>query len=548
MASHDDEERARLALLVLRLVMDQHSYDTSKVRSADEVAQHFAYLASWGFMDELRAVTVTLQDLVSMQRIGMVAQFDAHTLKSANKHPDMVEANDAVAVMHWRLLTQVLAERASSMLWHVWCVPGLWAGFLASDEAVAQESLKFFKKLWCSYAAAQKHALPTAKQIADRHSCDCRAAHDMARLCEASQWVMNGRIRYWAALICQEKFVEDALGDCRDAEVRQGTNKELKSARYWEVLMQMKQFEKNRRREVEPVSEVALPTEKQFNTIFDPFHIDDDPLLLKGVMSAKYYSPTPASEKDHMLDARLLIDCFENDAMGKLDDAWHASLVPPRQFVMQRGGDGHVDLFFTASVHPNGLVTLPVERVESGFVRLKPDVDRLQPRFIFDHASIRILQVSVASPLRLALSDDVPLAALGTMVKVDGVGVALLEWQSANGFAGVSEATLANMTKNLDVAGTVTVVDDGGVGEKNDHRLSLVVDLIRHIQPSASSDEISGLVQKALHQEYISLGEEGMEAEGLTDDHPGRRQGDQAASRKGRLETLVSESHRRRQL
>lgn len=81
-----------------------------------------------------------------------------------------------------------------------------------------------FKLLWSSYAAAKGHALPTVKPITDRHPCDCRAAHDMARLCAASGLAINDRIRFRAAIIytriCQEKFVEAALGDCRDAEVR----------------------------------------------------------------------------------------------------------------------------------------------------------------------------------------------------------------------------------------------------------------------------------------------------------------------------------------
>lgn len=337
LASHDDEEKSRIALLVLRPCMSQHSYDTSQVRSPQETAEHFAHLADWGFMEELRAVVATLRDLKGMQRIGLHANFDSHTLGQASNNQGMVDADDSLATLQWRLVSQVLVERGTSMLWHVWSVPGIWAGFLSADADVVQHWMSVFKLLWSSYVAAKAHALPTARQVADRHPCDCRAAQDMARLCTSSGWTINDRIRFRVALIykgiCQEKFVEDALGDCRDAEVRQGTNKELKCTRYWEVLMQMKQFEKNRRREVEPNEEVSLPHEKEFNTVFDPNHVEDDDANLKGVLTTQCYSPNTSSEKDHMVDAMMLAGLWEQDMLGSIDDSWQAFIVPAKQFI-----------------------------------------------------------------------------------------------------------------------------------------------------------------------------------------------------------------------
>lgn len=119
LASHDDEEKSRLALLVLSPCMRQHSDDTSQVRSPQQTAGHFAYLANWGFMDELRAVVATLRGPKGMQRIGFHATFDSHTLAQAAKNSGMVEADGSLAILHWRLVSQVMAERGTSMVWHV---------------------------------------------------------------------------------------------------------------------------------------------------------------------------------------------------------------------------------------------------------------------------------------------------------------------------------------------------------------------------------------------------------------------------------------------
>lgn len=236
LANPDEEVKARIALMVADSVRAAHKHDIHSVRSAEQVREFHVSMSSWGFMTELKGVVASLQNLSSMERLGMVVSFPP-SLQNTPLSDPRVANDDMLSGMIWKLVKAVLKQRSLSSLWYVSSCPGMWGSFLSNDQTVRDAAMRRFRDHWETFCECEKSHLPALRSVAERHSCASRCAQDMARLCRAAGWTVDARVIARTKLIfegiCQENLLENGMKACREVEVKQGTSKQNRAFRYW---------------------------------------------------------------------------------------------------------------------------------------------------------------------------------------------------------------------------------------------------------------------------------------------------------------------------
>lgn len=397
-----------------------------------------------------------------------------------------VVSDDSIAAMIWRLTRNILKQRSLSMLWHVSCCVGVWAGFLPDQEAQRAEAMNNFRGLWESYLECKGSRIPDMQAAAERHSCDCRAAQDMARLCKSSGWVVDERVVARARLIFegvgQENMLENAMKHLREVEVKQGTSKKNRTFRYWEAAHQSGLFEASGRMEMAPEANHALVPGDLLENIFQPRCGSKPGLPFNEVMKAKFYSPNPKTERESWVQAELLKHLKAQNAMSSISDAWVSGLFPEGELCDIVSEDGEHDVFLSVVVTRYGVVGLKAQRVCSSFIRVDPGAKRLTFHFAFDPKRCKVVPTAAASPLKVFLKDSASLYKIACMVDITGRPQTVLEWQTEHGFCGVREELLRSLSSHLGAAPDVMtgVTDDEGT----DPMMSLALSCMREIEPA----------------------------------------------------------------
>lgn len=139
------------------------------MRSVPDTIAYFAGHANWEFMREVRPIIGVLADLQGQSRCGLRCDFPSSLRATLAEDSPEVIANDSAALLLWRLVVNLLAQRSGSMSWHDCSYPGLWAGMLLND-CEAQDFLDVFRQDWEIYSSAKAVNLPSVQEIASRHS------------------------------------------------------------------------------------------------------------------------------------------------------------------------------------------------------------------------------------------------------------------------------------------------------------------------------------------------------------------------------------------
>lgn len=500
LANPDEEAKSRVALMAADAVRMAHKKDIRDVRSAASTRDFYAKMSLWGFMGELKGVVQSLQNFSKMEGLGMTTEFPPSLLAMSITAPK-VKHDDLMAELVWRLVKSILKFRGMSCLWFVSSCPGMWGAFLSADGADRQIAMDRFKEHWEAYSVCKSSNLLALKAAAERHPCNSRCAHDMARLCKSAGWQTDARVQERAKLIFegigQENFLENCMKACREVEVKQGSSKQHRTFRYWEAAHQANLFGGNERVELKPSENHDPVPSNLLDNIFQPRVGVDDALRIADIMKAKFYSPNVASEKESWLEAELVRRLHSLGQLSALTDAWISSLFPESQVCAIQKEDGSHDVFFTLAVSRYGILSWPVERIQSEFVRLAPDATQLRFDFVFDVEKAYVLPTVCCSPLQGFLSKTVPGNKLACLVRLDGSAQKLLKWQTGHGFVGVREDSLRKLSERLELP-----IDSASIGEdcdmETDAKTSLCLGIMRHQEPTLSEVDALSRLQSAI--------------------------------------------------
>lgn len=256
-------------------------------------------------------------------------------------------------------------------------------------------------------------------------------------------------------------------------------------------------FAENGRVEAQPIGDYDPIPPHLLDNIFQPrlTPVASD-LKLAQAMKEKFYSPNIATERESWAQAELARFLRRTGNMAALGDAWMSGLFPEGEVcsVLRESGDHSV--FFSLAVTRYGVVGWSAQRVGTKYVRVRPDAEELQFEFLFDLGKAHVLPTVASSPFRAFLSKTVPSQSLGCMVELQGEPVALLKWQSDRGFIGVREETLRALADQLEVPQDMTT---GTTPEEDsDAQLSLMVSLMRHMDPALDENACLSTAMRSL--------------------------------------------------
>ena len=192
LADPDAVLKQDVSVHVASATMKAHHHDTTEVKSPEETRAYYVRQAMWGFMPELHGIVGALYRINDLRKLGMMVAFPPSEAGMQLDDPK-VARDDQIAQMVWRGVTALLKYHGSSKLFHVSSVPGMWAGLLSESAEERSAAMTRWKATWCSYAAVKEH--DTLFELAARHACDCRAAHDLARMCRTSNWEVVQRVQ-----------------------------------------------------------------------------------------------------------------------------------------------------------------------------------------------------------------------------------------------------------------------------------------------------------------------------------------------------------------
>lgn len=481
MADPDLHSRVVLIELAMSACHDEYSDFTKHTKGPDSTVAYFARMACGEWAATLRATLDSLQNLDKLGLGGFIVDFSEDMKRPSRCSASLVEAQDTLAGMMFRIVSHILSERALSMMQCSMSYPVLWAGGLHHLEAKQKETLRLIQSHWEAFDAAMKSPLPSVRRLASRCALNTRAMADTARLARRSGWAIDGPLRHRLRQLFDgfgnEKLLEDTLGKVRDSEVRTSCKKTIGLWRAYEVPHSSSMLGTYDRQEIQIDASLPIPTAVgDGQSFFHPPASCNADLDLKGVMENQVWDTfSSMSLRSVSADIFLLAECRSTGCWDRCEEAWHASLIPKHSIVLSRRRQKEVKVYFVLASVGSAILVWPVERIAGEMCRLSTAGASPEWVTVLSVSELQVLPYVVVSPLSCFLSGQVRQSSTGVVFKL-GKPEGLLDHLCKRGFAGVAEVYLRKLFSELDIAvpEAASAVDE---------RLSLASALILHLNP-----------------------------------------------------------------
>lgn len=481
MADPDWHSRVVLVELATSAFHDHYSLFASTVKGAESVLDYFSKMAVGDCAD---TVIGTLESLANLERLGLagfVVSFPASMRGPWGNSPTLVQTQDALAAMMFRIAAHLISERALSMMHCSSSYPCLWAGALHPLESKGEEALRRMKAQWEAFDVGMKSPLPSVKRMASRLPLNTRAMADTARIARRSDWRLDVHLRSRLTQMFDgfgnEKLLEDTLGKVRDSELRGSCKNTMSLWRAYEIPSATSMLAPYDRQEVEVDPCLPMPTAAgDGHSFFHPPASLNHDLNFKGVVENQVWDTfSSITLRQTGADLHLLTECRASGRWSEADDAWHAALVPKHTMVLCRQVGKPVEVFFVLAAMETAILVWPVQRVKGEYCKLMAAGGSAKWLTVMSLTSLEVIPYSPVSPLTCFLQSGIPQASYGIVFKI-GSPHPLLDYLADHGFAGIAEVHLKKLFLELDLP----ILEATG---ESTSELLLATDLVLHVKP-----------------------------------------------------------------
>ena len=466
-----------------------------RLRGEEATREQFAAWADWSFLTELKGMIGVLADQRKLSRMGFNM-----SLSVSGLNKDSIAIDNCLAWTVFKTMKSLLKFRCGSMLWHVWSLPGVTAGLLASSEANRQKCMVFLKKVYeATSAAANEGSLATKRLLFGQGSTSPAMKWFLHRLKKDEFGDVSPQVRQfltdlWSSLL-NSKAVEDLQKLQREHGVRSNPSKQVSKMEAWRVGSQHKLLPSYDRQEISASNFVLQPENFQEADLFAaPQRENSKASDQEKAFSQKLKQVTgqtswptfnPETQQETFANLALLIHI--HDKLGdwqKVEQAYRASFLPEGHCILQGGC-----LYYVIRVYENAALCWPSTLYQTG-IKMDMDIAELSWVFVFETESVQVIPVEPVSPVYMF--DLCKKANAGVTLK-GGSPVSLLDHHMTTGFAGLRESALRRYMSDLGIPENVT---DPEVPEE----CSLAANLMLHVNPMLNEHEV---VNKLLERECV---------------------------------------------
>ena len=241
-------------------------------------------------------------------------------------------------------------------------------------------------------------------------------------------------------------------------------------------------------------------------------HVKDKVPLQQVLQPGDWWSPNAQSATRGFAELQLLTFLHKTGKWHLDNQSWRCHLLPAGQWVTANSGAGKRLLFVVANFGCGALVW-PDVRLEGARKHFMwdPSVKSLEWIHCFECTDFSVVLSKPVSPLhrRVTKGEDAGLCVCFAPQSGQGNFKGLLEWHASQGFAGVPEAIVQKVHKDLGLPELSK--------QEPKNECELVLEVVRHVNPDLTEEEAHQLLCKRAEVDCPDMALSEMDCEMLRD-------------------------------
>eukprot|EP00971_Amphidinium_carterae_P327318 6458613-Amphidinium_carterae.1 len=218
-------------------------------------------------------------DKAALEHVGFLPDFKSKSLPD-HVMAAMVEDQDNLMKVYWRLTYSVMKCRASSMIRHTNGFPQCLAGLLHEDPEKVLQSMAMLRSMAEAYEEAVEMSDGKISALVKRCPMNLSVMRLATKLARAGGWKvvtpqLRDLLRALFHALGQTKLIEDSLKNLREKETRFSNNKGLCHFTEWHSTTAAGLLTQYHRHEVDGTSNAAVDANFNSDTLFQPVHGSD---------------------------------------------------------------------------------------------------------------------------------------------------------------------------------------------------------------------------------------------------------------------------------
>ena len=442
----------------------QHGKDMRDLKKPGKPKEFYARLASFGWLETVFEMMDVFVDPNKLAECGLTVDFGDDEIRSITNTSDgRVVNEDADAQWMMDFALALFRRFAVVMVPYSTQYPCKLAAYSSANAEMQTHLMTSYKN---ELAAKEKAASSTIRKLKNMTS-DSDFNTPFMKVVDA---IVKSSPDYCPHALGpylddvfdgfgSEAICEHAIRYCRERETKDQNNKEMKRAKRWSIPRLVGLAGQWGHSEIETVTSMPVPRDIP-KDLFEVTNVSvkSEGLNLEEVTGRATW-PTHSQANAIMLGAKQSL----YQSMAKIAapeasfaSAWMIGLLPMLQvcyyplrkelwLTLQRAGqEGMLAYRLEEATDVKGGIWFEAKHKKTRYIHVS-NLDSWQ-----------VVPANVISPLHFRVLTKSDKGAAHVRWMRAGKNMKLLEWQSAHGFAGVSEATLRDFAKHLGIHATAT--------------------------------------------------------------------------------------------